>query len=158
MSKFVDRYEGIGMSRNDTLIITVFTLTMTSCHHRKVTFVSWLKHIKELLCAFNAIVLMTLWRYTHDVTGRKAWKTTLSSCICSMQLRPSFLEQAHPEFTITASSKARLSIRTTWKEIINDDRRFLAIEEKFDQVNACWIYFFGYKHLHDAFRELSKRA
>ena len=101
---------------------------------------------------------MTLGRYTHDVTGCKAWKTALSSRICSMQLRPSFLEQADPKFAITARRKARLSVFCTWEEIIDNDRRFLAIEEKFDHVNACCIYFFRYKHLHDAFRELGQRA
>ena len=90
------------------------------------------------------------------MAGSEARKATLGSRICSMKLRPSFFEQANPEFTITASSKARLSISTTWEEIIDNDRRFLAIEEKFDHVNACSIDFFRYKHLHDAFRELGQ--
>ena len=101
---------------------------------------------------------MTLGRYTHDVTGCEAWKTALGPRICSMQLRPSFLEQTDPKFAITARRKARLSVLSTWEEIIDNDRRFLAIEEKFDHVNACCIYFFRYKHLHDAFRELGQRA
>ena len=73
-----------------------------------------------------------------------------------MQLCPSFLEYADPKLAITARRKARLPICTTWEEIIDDDRRFLAIEEKLDHVNACCINLFRHKHLLDAFGELSQ--
>ena len=75
-----------------------------------------------------------------------------------MELRPSFLEQAHPDLTITTRSEAGLPVRTARQEIINDDGRFLAIEEKLDQVNACSIDLFRHEHLLDALGELGQRA
>ena len=100
---------------------------------------------------------MALCRNTHDVIRSEARKTALCSSICPVQLRPSFLKQAHPKLAITASSKDRLSIHTR-EEVINDNRRFLAIEDEFDHVNACCIYLFRHKHLLDTFWELSKGA
>ena len=103
-------------------------------------------------------MLMALCRNTCDVIYSEARKTTLGARICSVQLSPCFLKQAYPKLTITARCKDRLSILVTRKVVINDDRRFLAIEDELDQIDACCINLFRHEHLLDIFWELSEGA
>ena len=60
MLEFVDRNERVGVAGDDSLSVTILTLSMAGGHHRKVPLVCRLKHVKELLKILNCVMLVTL--------------------------------------------------------------------------------------------------
>ena len=61
---------------------------------------------------------------------------TLYSRVGSMQLSPSFFEEARPELMSLAGCKYDASIFVNWKIVVNDHWGLCAVEVEVDQVAA----------------------
>ena len=72
----------------------------------------------------------------NQMAARKARKTTLCSGICSMQLGPSFLQDADPHLIVSATCESGPSIRCAGKVIINDYGSFISVNVELDEINT----------------------
>ena len=146
------------MARDNTLIIPVLSLPVTRRHHCEVTFVSRLEHVKEFFCVLDLIMLVRLRGHAHDVRGCEARQATLRPRIGAMELGPGLFEETNPELTVSARRERWLTIGSAWQVLIDEDRRFLSVQEESNHVDARLVDLLGDKHGLDSLWELGERA
>ena len=147
----MDRDQRVCMAKNNASFGSVFSFSFARSHHDKVLSVSLWKKIEKFIRIFNCVVLNALWRYPHDVSGSKWWKSTLSPGVVSMELSPRFLEQAHPHLTLAARGKNWHSRFRVHRQVVVDHHRGqLPIDVELDQVNPGLVLCLGQKHGLDA--------
>ena len=146
------------MARDDSISVLILTLAMTCRHHREVTGISRLQHIKELLIAFDRCMTETFRWDSHDVICGKAWKTTLRPSVSTMKFGPGFLQNRNPEFTIFTSCKGARSVLFHRQKVINNHWLFISIDKHAYHVNSGRINLLGHEHCLDSVFKLCQTA